>query len=181
MSNRLLRRPVRAAFAGLALCGGVTLAGLAAGGSTAYADQSVTTTLAADSSGLFLDVAGASTAPDGLVIQWYPNGQANQNWVLPAPGSTGFVWNQNSRMCLTTDGVPGDQLYQKLCDENLAPYQQWNVIEPIYAQVELYNPWFELAVDVYDNSGKAGAPIDAWYPNGQPNQTFVAEALSPGV
>jgi hypothetical protein len=83
-------------------------------------------------------------------------------------------------MCLTTDGVAGDQLYQKLCDGNLAPYQQWNVIEPSYGWVELYNPWFDLAVDVYCNSNEPGAPIDAWHPNGQSNHYFWASALSPG-
>jgi hypothetical protein len=179
MLDRFVRRS-RVAMAGLALCGGISGVALAATAGTASADPGITTTLAANSSGLVLDVKGASMepGPDGVVIQWYPNGQANQNWVLPAPGSTGFIRNQNSGMCLTTDGAAGDQLYQEPCDPNLASYEQWNVTQPGYGQVELYNPWFDLAVDVYNDSSMAGQPIDAWYPNEQPNQTFFAWALA---
>jgi hypothetical protein len=157
----------------LGTTGGIASAGqLAAITGTASADQSYVT-FNAESSGLYLDVSGASTAPNGLVIQWYPDGGANQNWSVPAAESVGRIRNQNSGMCLTTDGVAGDQLYQKPCLRRLARYQRWSIVPLANGYVVLANVYFNLVVDVYGNSGTAGAPIDAWPYKGQPNQQFA--------
>ncbi len=103
----------------MALCGGVSGVALAATGGTASADPSYVT-LTSASTGLNLDVKGASTepGPNGVVIQWYPNGQANQYWSVPAVGTIGVIRNENSGMCLTTDGYEGDQLYQEPCSRS---------------------------------------------------------------
>jgi hypothetical protein len=177
MSARFFRRS-RAALAGLAVCGGLTAGTLAATAGPAAAqsaDAQSYGTLTAYSSGLNLDVSGASTAPGGVVIQSYANGGADQNWSVPAVYTTGRIRNQNSGMCLTTDGVAGDQLYQKPCLRRLARYQRWHVYLAAFAAntVTFYNPAFGLAVDVYENSTQAGAPIDAWPLNGQMNQFFT--------
>jgi hypothetical protein len=198
MSSRFFHRS-RAALAGLALCGGVAVAALAAASGTAYAAPSGTahapsgtthavpigTThapsgtasaseeyfpLTADSSDLNLDVSGASTANAATVIQWPANGGLDQNWDPNTP-IPGLIQNENSGMCLTTDGVAGDQLYQKPCIKRLREYQTW---DQYFAApgVCFYNPYFGLVVDVYGNSDQAGAPIDAWPYNGGLNQWF---------
>jgi hypothetical protein len=172
MSARFFRRS-RVALAGLALGGGLAAGALALTASPADAQSYVT--LTAYSSGFDLDVSGASTAPGGVVIQWPADGGANQNWSVPAVWTTGRIRNQNSGMCLTTDGVAGDQLYQKPCIPRLAEYQRWHVYLAAFASntVTFYNPTFGLAVDVYGDSTMAGAPIDAWPLNGQYNQFFT--------
>jgi hypothetical protein len=172
MSGRLFRRS-RAALAGLGLCGAATVAALAATTGTASAAQpEYYAPLTAQSSGLDLDVSGASTAAGAPVIQAPADGGYSQDWATPGVGSEGRIWNLNSRMCLTTDGVAGDQLYQKPCIRRLARYERWAVYGISGSIVVLYNTYFGLAVDVYQNSLQAGAPIDAWPYNGQPNQEF---------
>ncbi|MCL2394393.1 MAG: RICIN domain-containing protein [Acidimicrobiaceae bacterium] len=178
MTTRLFRRSLRAAGAGLALCGGLSLAALAGSGGTAFAQSY--TTLNAASTFMAIDVNGASTAPGAGVIQWYDNGGANQHWSLPGGGSTGMIQNQNSGMCLDTDGIAGDQLFQMPCESN-NPLEQWSVTENWTAfgdAVVLGNSYSGLWVDVYGNSYSAGAAIDAWYPNGQPNQTFMLDGAN---
>jgi hypothetical protein len=175
MSRRFLRRFVRTALVGFALCGGGTGAALATTGSTAFAQSY--TTLNAASSFMAIDVSGAATWPGAPVIQWYDNGGANQHWSVPGSGATGEIQNQNSGMCLDTDGVAGDQLFQMPCDPN-NPLQQWYVDEiwtVIGDEVALYNPTSGLWVDVYGNSYSAGAAIDAWYGNRGYNQSFLED------
>ena len=78
---------------------------------------------------LVLDVAGASTAQGAGVIQWYGNGGANQRWIFVQTGEeTQEIVNQNSGMCLTTDGIPGTPIYQQRCIVNgygSGPLQEW--------------------------------------------------------
>jgi hypothetical protein len=50
---------------------------------------------------------------------------ANENWTLPDIGSIGLIQDQNSGMCLATDGAAGDQ--PKSGVQRLAPYQRWYV------------------------------------------------------
>lgn len=178
MFHRHFRRS-RAALAGLALCGGVTFAALAATGGSAYAAPSYTT-LNAASTFMAIDVSGASTAPGAPVIQWYDDGGANQHWSVPGAGATGEVVNQNSGMCLTTDGRAGDQLFQWYCSSTNS-YQQWYVEEAWTLwgnEVDLYNPGSGLWVDVYGDSYWAGASIDAWYANGGNNQSFYEDGAN---
>jgi Ricin-type beta-trefoil lectin domain len=126
MSGRFVRHSVRTAPAGLALCGGATFAALAATGGTASAQSNTYTTLNPSSSFMAIDVSGASTAPGAGVIQWYDNGGSNQRWSVPGGGSIGPIANQNSGMCLTTDGTAGDELFQWYCTPGNVD-QQWYV------------------------------------------------------
>jgi hypothetical protein len=177
MFSRFFHRSC-AAIAGIALCGGAALVGLAATGGTAYAQSY--TTLNATSSFMAIDVSGASTAPGAPIIQWYDDGGANQHWYVPGMGAKGLVWNQNSGMCLTTDGVEGDQLFQWYCDPN-SLNEQWSVGEkwtPYGDEIDLYNSAYALVVDVYGNSYSAGAAIDAWPYDWGYNQAFFEDGAN---
>ncbi len=125
---------------------------------------------------LVLDVAGASTAQGAGVIQWYGNGGANQRWIfVPTGDETQEIVNQNSGMCLTTDGVAGDQLYQMRCLNS--PLQQWRGTLPrswsgFLNGSTLVNPYSGLGVDVSGGSGNAGTSIIGWYAKDSINQHF---------
>jgi hypothetical protein len=123
-SGRRPRRAARlaAALAVLAVPGllGATLAG------PASASAGFTTHVTPNNTFfLLLDVSGGSTYPGAPVIDWYSNGGANQDWLFsPVGGSNTYdIINVNSNMCLITDGVAGDQVYQEPCDGSLL--QQW--------------------------------------------------------
>jgi hypothetical protein len=143
-------------------------------GPTAYSSSTPYWTLNAENSSLAIDVSGASTAPGAPIIQWYDNGGNNQHWQYATDYQVGPIINENSGMCITTDGIPGDQLVQMPCVGAMA--QEWMVVDSTDVTRparSFYNPYFGLEVDVYGDSPWAGAPIDAWYPNGQNNQAFV--------
>lgn len=123
---------------------------------------------------LLLDVSGGSTYPGAPVIDWYSNGGANQDWLFsPVGGSNTYdIINVNSNMCLTTDGVAGDQVYQEPCDGSLL--QQWQTgLTPGNASAYVIkNISSGLYLDVSGDSPWAGASIDTWYYNGGLNQQF---------
>jgi hypothetical protein len=125
---------------------------------------------------LVLDVAGASTSQGAGVIQWYGTGGANQRWNFVQTGdATQEIVNQNSGMCLTTDGVAGDQLYQMRCLNS--PLQQWRGTLPrswsgFLNGSTLVNPYSGLGVDVAGGSGKAGTSIIGWSAKDSINQHF---------
>jgi len=174
--SRRPRRPRRAArlsavLAVLAVPAllGVTLAG------TASASTAFTTHLTPENTFyLVLDVSGASTYPGAPVIDWYENGGANQDWLfLPeGTGDTYEIVNVNSNMCLTTDGVAGDQVYQEPCTGSTS--QLWNT--GLYGSSDYWHiqsAYSGLYLDVSGDSPWAGASIDTWYDNGGENQYFA--------
>jgi hypothetical protein len=171
------RRGLRAAAAVAAaalVAGGVALAGAG----SASANVAGYRQLNVLSSGYSLDVVGASTSPFAQIDVWYNNGNANQWFSFPqGNGQVGEIQNQNSGMCITTDDVPGDALYQFPC-ENGAD-QQWEAEtstvwwDPDQVQYTFLNPASGLVMDVYGNSYSPGATVDAWYPNGGYNQDFT--------
>jgi hypothetical protein len=171
------RRPRRAArlSAVLALLGVPALLSATLAG-TASASTAFTTHLnPANTFYLVLDVSGGSTYAGAPVIDWYENGGANQDWLFVPTGASNTyeIVNVNSNMCLTTDGVAGDQLYQLPCSST-ATNQQWNTsLVPgnllAYAIKSVYSG---LYVDVSGDSPWAGTAIDTWYWNGGENQYF---------
>jgi len=169
MSSRFFRRSW-AALAALALCGGTTVAVVAATGGTASASQSASAPifLNANSSGLWLDT-GSGT----LVIQ----SNIGHQWSVPAVGVTGRIRSEVQGFCVTTDGIAGDQLYVAPCRPRLANYQRWEVYSAAPG-VGFYNPHFGLVIDVYQGSTSPGSAIDAWYYTGQSNQWFTEIPLS---
>jgi hypothetical protein len=146
MLGRFVRRP-RLALTGLALCAGLSGAVLVATGGAAYASQAPATYLAAESSGLYLDVSQY-----GGVIQNQVTYSTGQYWSVPEAGSYGRIKNFGYNACVTTDGVPGDQLYLKPCARSLAAYQTWYTQPAESLQnVTSYNfsnPYFGLDVEV---------------------------------
>jgi hypothetical protein len=177
MKFRFPHRPW-AVLAGLALCGGVTGLALAATGATASAESF--NQLIPISSGMRIDVKGAVNypGPNAPVIQWPATGGANQNWNVPGVGSSGLIQSEHSGLCLTTDGVPGDTLYQDTCT-NGNPFDTWTIQDSPAGDaingnqaVTILNQFTGLVVDVFGDSYNEGATMDAWYPNGQFNQIF---------
>lgn len=165
----------RKAMAALAITAAST--GLLAGAtSSAFAAQANgNTTLVASSSWLDVAVSGGSTAIGAPIIQWYADGGGEQQWNIPPAGQSGNIVNVNSGMCVTTDGIAGDGLFQEPCSpvgQGWYNNQQW-VADAEYGGPTLFlNPSSNLVMDVYGYSFGAGATIDAWYPNYAPNQYF---------
>ncbi|MCL2394395.1 MAG: RICIN domain-containing protein [Acidimicrobiaceae bacterium] len=162
--------------------GMLSIAALSAGGvlglgaNAASAEQiSGYTIMVSASSWLNVAVSEGSTAIGAPIIQWYADSGAEQEWNVPAEESTGQIVNQNSGMCVTTDGVAGDQLFQEPCSPpGFGWYnnQQWYNDFQSFGPSIFENPQSGLVMDVYGYSFGAGAAIDAWYPNQQINQGF---------
>jgi hypothetical protein len=127
---------------------------------------------------LQLDMGEASTESGAGLIDWWYNGHANQMWTFNRITETPDdfeIKNQNSGQCLTTDGVPGEQVVQEPCEGAID--QQWITglrpgtwpdtwgIESAYSHLQL---------DVYSDSPWPGEFIDTWYANGGWNQYFYA-------
>jgi ricin-type beta-trefoil lectin protein len=169
-----LRSRAAAATATVALA---TVGALAAGATSAHAASGFTIHLSPNSSfGLLLDMSGASTSSGGGLIQWYADGGANQNWnFIPVAGSENYlIQNGNSGLCLTTDGVAGDQIVQFPCAGGINQIWHTPVTPSLVGAGTIMNPWSGLYMDVYGDSPWAGAGIDAYYYNGGANQFFGA-------
>jgi hypothetical protein len=156
------------AVAGLVLAASAGTVGLMATTATAaHADPLAFHPIISNSSWLDVAVRNGSSAPGTDIIQWWSDNGSEQQWAIMG----NQIVNENSRMCLTTDGVAGDALTQEPCSSD--PHQVW---WPSYVWWaggnNLYNPASGLDMDVAGNSYWGGAEIDAWYPNGQLNQVF---------
>lgn len=130
---------------------------------------------------LVLDVNGASTTPGAPVIQWLRTGGSNQRWnfVGLADGGEQIV-NQNSGMCLTTDGLAGHWLYQWPCDSSNS-HQEWRgqLQRTILGSVKgLSNAYSGLWLDVDGGSPWPGAHLITWYDNGSDHQRFSYTQLT---
>jgi Ricin-type beta-trefoil lectin domain len=165
------KRPsvLRRVAVGLSAVAAVGGAALAVGVSTASAEPYYST-MVPSSDWLDVAVSGGSTAPGAPIIQWWADGGAEQQWHIPNDGTMGEIINQNSNMCITTDGVAGDQLYQEPCTN--ASDQMWVASSVLDGPQNYYNPQSGLVMDVYGYDMWAGGSIDAWYSNGAPNQNF---------
>jgi hypothetical protein len=158
-------------------------AGSAAAASPASADTSSYQGLEVLSSSYSLDVGGASTADDAWLDVWYNNGNANQEFTYPqSDGEVAQIENQNSQMCITTDGVAGDAVYQLPCDNDVL--QQWEAETstvwwlPGSLLVTFQNPTTGLVLEVYNDSYSPGATVDAWYANDGLNQYWIIPGCS---
>ena len=170
--TRGIRRLLGGGLAASALAAGLTLGT----GTAAHADSGFTVHLTPNNTlGLLLDVNGASTAPAAGVIDWYANGGANQAWTfIPFGNDTYEIQNVNSQLCLTTDGVAGDGVYQLQCVGGAQ--QKWvTALSPsAFGAYPIRNLYSGLYLDVSGNTAWPGATIDTWYWNGQNNQYFGA-------
>ena len=129
-----------------------------------------------------LDVSGASTDKFAKVIQWWPTGSTNQTWAWDHVSGAGTnatyrLQNLNSRMCLTTDGVAGHQLYQYPCQPNNES-QMWSTpLDPLRpnlnSDAKISNKMSGLCVDVNGGSHAPGTAIITWYCGSAWNQYWV--------
>ncbi len=166
---------------GVALVAVVVTMGLAA--APANASESYYYPLQSGASGDVIDVQGGSLSAGAPIIQWYNNGTSNQLWKFPAnDGQDDVIKNQNSGMCLTTDGIAGHQLFQEPCyDGSWFVKQIWvahtyTVPSPwlgTFTEAWFTNPASGLVIDVNHESGLAGAAIIGWYGTGWLNQSWI--------
>jgi Ricin-type beta-trefoil lectin domain-like len=111
------RNVLAAVITALALCATPALAG-------AQSLNSVSLVSSATNRYLPLDVSGAATYAGAPVIQWLANVGSNQRWnFVQQPDGNEEIVNQNSGMCLTSDGVAGHWVYQWPCAGY--PQQEW--------------------------------------------------------
>ena len=129
--------------------------------------------LTSASSGLVMDVSGASTASGAKVVQWSNHSGTNQQWTVHSVSGNIFTLvNVNSGKCLETPNqstTQGVQLDQGTCNGSTS--QQWSV-NPVGAGYSLVNVLSGLYADVFGASGSAGAAIDQWPGNGGANQAW---------
>lgn len=132
--------------------------------------------ITAEYDGMNVAVAEGSTAPGARVIQWYNDGGAEQKWYFDAvyDSSAGFegylIRNENSGLCLSTDGWAGDTMTQQPCSP--ANTYEWMADEAWGTDHQFYDRQTTLYMDVSGYSYSAGANIDLWYGNGNDNQYF---------
>jgi hypothetical protein len=124
---------------------------------------------------LNVEVRGASTNPGATVDQWSFNGGANQVWTFQPSGSHYQVVNRQSGLCLTSDGVAGDTLYQDYCRSG-ATLQLWdtNLVPGNLTSYTIQNAGSGLYMDVRGGAGWQGADIITWYFNNGYNQYYSA-------
>jgi hypothetical protein len=139
-------------------------------GSASATDLPYWSTLVPSSDWLNVAVSGGSTSPGAPIIQWWADGGNEQQWHIPTDGTIGPIVNENSDMCVTTDGNAGDTLFQEPCSD--AWNQQWLASIVVDGPQVYTNPGSGLVMDVSGYDLWAGGNIDAWYPNGDPNQYF---------
>jgi hypothetical protein len=123
----------------------------------------------ASRSSLTLDGAG------GLVTQQPPSGATSQLWQAVPQGSLYQIVNLATGQCLTTPGSSGAWLFLGSCTP--APQNLWQVPATLGASANgslIWNPGYNLFIDVYGGSISAGAAIDGWYYNGSASQYFLA-------
>ncbi|GAA5187263.1 hypothetical protein GCM10023322_35260 [Rugosimonospora acidiphila] len=123
--------------------------------------------LRAVSSGLVVGVDHSSTAAGAAIIQANDDGTANQHWIFYTnPDGTFIMQNENSGLCMSTDGVTGDGLTQQPCDG------RWGEVWQSNSNGNYWSYYYQRNMDVNGNSYAVGAPIDTWYVNNSTNQQF---------
>ncbi|MBS2966525.1 RICIN domain-containing protein [Actinocrinis puniceicyclus] len=145
------------------------------GGYTVY-QSSQAKWITAEHDGMNVAVADNGTDAGHRVVQWYNDGGAEQKWYFDqvydsTSGFEGYLLrNQNSGLCLSTDGNAGDTLFQDYC--NPANGAEWFTVGTSGADNRIFNRYTGLYLDVSGYSYAAGANMDLWYWNGDSNQWF---------
>ncbi|WP_432842455.1 RICIN domain-containing protein [Dactylosporangium sp. CA-092794] len=122
----------------------------------------------ASRSSMALDLVGLT------VVQQPSSSASSQLWSLVAQGSLYQIVNQATGQCLTTDGHAGDQLIVWPCSAQAQ--QLWQVPTTFGYGANgsvIYNPAYDLFVDVSGGSVAPGAAIDAQTYNGGAGQYFL--------
>lgn len=136
------------------------------------------------SSHLELEPDGGSVANGARLVQGdgLP-GQPQFEWCPTPAGTIGGtpvyqIRNQNSGLCISTDGRSTDWLRQQTCLGQLG--QLWVILRANYNGNDVcafLNYEANLAADVYEDSRSVGAPIDAYRYTGGANQYMYPLAI----
>lgn len=130
--------------------------------------------------GMNVAVADGSIGAGARIIQWYNDGGTEQKWYFDTVGNNGnfvgyLIRNENSGLCMDTDGYAGDPLVQTNCNVN----DEGQIFTGGFSETSSYrDSGNSLYMDVQGFSYGAGANVDLWYGNGQPNQNFIQTAVS---
>jgi len=105
---------------------------------------------------------------------------ANQKWSLPTNGNggidgvTGYVQNQYSGMCIETDGVAGNAVYQAPCNGSarqqwhFSDFQVWNWSDLEYVTYyHITNPNSGLELNANQDRFDNGTAVIVWPSQGQ--------------
>jgi ricin-type beta-trefoil lectin protein len=158
----------------LAVAAAGAVIGATAGPAAATTTDSVVRLAPISNPLLTLDVRGGSTSPGATVDQWTLNGGANQMWVLRQRANGVWIVNVQSNLCLATDGVAGDTVFQWYCsDTDNGVLWYTNLTANNFLGYAIQNRGSGLYLDVRGVSRTAGADIDTWYWNGGDNQYFL--------
>lgn len=180
LSRRTALRAGAAALTAAAALGAGVGAANASGsytenGYTVYVDSQAHW-ITAEFDGMNVSVADGGTDDYHRIIQWYNDGGAEQKWyfdqVYDATGGfEGYLLrNENSGLCMSTDGNAGDTLFQVTCDPgNMAEWFDRGISG---TDNNFFNRSTGLYLDVSGFSYSAGANMDLWYWNGGDNQWF---------
>jgi hypothetical protein len=126
------------------------------------------------STSLTLAVYASSTAEGARIVQGPPWGFPSESWTFTPYGDNYLIINQNSNMCLTTDGTAGHSLYQAACLGGTGQLWQIGPHMPDGAYSWILNPGYGLYLDVYGGSTDWSATIDgAPWNGGLSNQSFA--------
>ena len=100
---------VGAGSATLQTCAGTAGQGwtLVAATTTPVTGSRYTAAVTNSSTGLCIDVAGGSTTAGGRAIVWTCHGQINQQWSMPADGTSGVITVYNGTLCTDAFGGGG--------------------------------------------------------------------------
>ena len=115
---RLFSRATIAAVLGLGVALSSAVAAHADTAYVTYGTQAYWITAGYD--GLNVAVSNGSIYPGAPLIQWYNDGAAEQKWYFDQVSVNGnaigyLIRNENSHLCIDTDGSPGDGLFQAVC------------------------------------------------------------------
>lgn len=182
LSRRAAMRAGTAALTAATVLGaGVGAANASSGGSYSENGYIVHTDsqahwITAEFDGMNVAVADNGTDNYHRVVQWYNDGGAEQKWYFDQvyDSTSGFegdlLRNENSGLCLSTDGNAGDTVFQVTCDP--ANNTEWFDRYTSGTDNNFFNRATGLYLDVSGFSYTAGANIDLWYGNNGDNQWF---------
>ncbi len=183
---RVRLRPVVVALGALSMVAGLFPAGASAVQS--QPPQSTGAPAIVAHSGQALDVSGAAQVSGASVIQWPPNGGANQRWTFePLDDGTYRIVAGHSGQVLDVSGASraaGAPVIQ--WPWNGGSNQRWRVEDVDGEGSRIVAVHSGMALDVAEASEAPGARVIQWPPNGGANQRWRtaldgSDVLGPGI
>lgn len=128
-----------------------------------------------ESSGLSLNVSGASKTNGAPVIQWPYNGSSNSKWTF-TPTSNGYyqLVNVNSGLDAVVQNA-STSAGAKIIQWSLgsAKNDQWKPVQNSDGSFTLYNLKSGLVLEDPGSSSAQGTQMDQWTANGGANQNWI--------